>query len=77
MLAFQEVLAWWHLRKLLLILANEIRAATERWTVHMEKPFIERIKADADAEHVTVTEMMSRIVRHYYAGGERSTRVIP
>jgi hypothetical protein len=65
---FQEVLAWWRKRKHLLSLANASPAPTERWTVHVEKPFIEKIKAEAEAEHVTVTEIINRIIRHYYAG---------
>jgi hypothetical protein len=65
---FQEVLAWWRKRKHLLDAANEAPAATERWTLHVEKPFIEKIKAEAEAEHVTVTEIINRIIRHYYAG---------
>jgi hypothetical protein len=66
---FQEVLAWWRKRKHLLSKANESPAPTERWTLHVEKPFIEKIKAEAEAEHVTVTEIINRIIRHYYAGG--------
>jgi hypothetical protein len=66
---FQEVLAWWRRRKHLLNAANESPAPTERWTLHIEKPFIEKIKAEAEAEHVTVTEIINRIIRHYYAGG--------
>jgi hypothetical protein len=66
---FQEVLAWWRRRKHLLSMANASPAPTERWTLHVEKPFIERIKAEAEAEHVTVTEVINRIIRHYYAGG--------
>jgi len=66
---FQEVLAWWRKRKHLLTAANESPAPTERWTLHIEKPFIEKIKAEAEAEHVTVTEVINRIIRHYYAGG--------
>jgi len=69
MMDFQEVLAWWRKRKHLLNLANETPAETERWTLHIEKPFIAKIKAEADAEHVTVTEVINRIIRHYYAGG--------
>jgi hypothetical protein len=66
---FQEVLARWRKRKHLLSAANESPAPTERWTLHIEKPFIEKIKAEAEAEHVTVTELINRIIRHYYAGG--------
>jgi hypothetical protein len=44
-------------------------SALEGWTVPVERPFIERIKAEAEANHVTVTEVMNRIIRHYYAGG--------
>jgi hypothetical protein len=66
---FQEVLAWWRKRKHLLSVANESPAPTERWTLHIEKPFIEKIKAEAEAEHVTVTEVINRIIRHYYASG--------
>jgi hypothetical protein len=65
---FREVLAWWRKRKHLLNAANESPAPTERWTLHIEKPFIEKIKAEAEAEHVTVTEVINRIIRHYYAG---------
>jgi hypothetical protein len=65
---FQEVLAWWRKRKHLLNTANESPAPTERWTLHIEKPFIEKIKAEAEAEHVTVTEVINRIIRHYYTG---------
>jgi hypothetical protein len=62
----QEVLGWWRKRKHLLNVANATPAPTERWTVHVEKPFIERIKAEAEMEHVTVTEVINRIIRHYY-----------
>jgi hypothetical protein len=62
-------LTWWRRRKHLLSLANETPADTERWTLHIETPFIAKIKAEAEAEHVTVTEMINRIIRHYYAGG--------
>jgi hypothetical protein len=65
---FQEVLAWWRRRKHLLAKANESPAPTERWTLHIEKPFIEKIKAEAESEHVTVTEVINRIIRHYYGG---------
>jgi predicted XRE-type DNA-binding protein len=66
---FQEVLAWWRRRKHLLSLANETPTDTERWTLHIERSFIAKIKAEAEAEHVTVTEVINRIIRHYYAGG--------
>ena len=66
---FQDMLAWWRKRKHLLSTANTAPAPTERWTLHIEKPFIEKIKAEAEAEHVTVTEIINRIIRHYYAGG--------
>jgi hypothetical protein len=70
MVEFREMLAWWRRRKHLLGQANEAPAPTERWTLHIEKPFIERVKAEAEAEHVTVTEVINRIIRHYYAGGQ-------
>lgn len=72
---FQEMLAWWRQRKHWLSLAAEAPAPTERWTLSIEKPFIERIKAEAEAEHVKVTEVINRIIRHYYAGHHGSTRV--
>jgi transcriptional regulator with XRE-family HTH domain len=46
--------------------ANDAPAPTERWTLHIERPFIACIKAEAKAEHVTVTEVINRIIRHYY-----------
>ena len=63
---FQEMLAWWRQRKHVLSLAAEAPAPTERWTLYIEKPFIERIKAEAEAERVKVTEVINRIIRHYY-----------
>jgi hypothetical protein len=69
---FQEVLAWWRKRKHLLSAANESPAPTERWTLHIEKPFIEKIKGEAEAEHVTVTEIINRVIRRYYANGWKS-----
>jgi hypothetical protein len=65
---FHELLAWWRRRKHLLTQANAAPAPTERWTLHIEKPFIARIKGEAEAEHVTVTEVINRIIRHYYEG---------
>jgi len=65
---FREMLAWWRRRRHLLTQANNTPAPTERWTLHIEKPFIEKIKSEAEAEHVTVTEVINRIIRHYYAG---------
>jgi transcriptional regulator with XRE-family HTH domain len=63
---FHEMLAWWRRRKHLLARANNAPAPTERWTLHIEQPFIARVKAEAEAEHVTVTEVINRIIRHYY-----------
>lgn len=63
---FQAMLAWWRRRQHLLAASQEAPADTERWTLHVEKPFIQRVKAEADAEHVTVTELINRIIRHYY-----------
>jgi hypothetical protein len=65
---FHDMLAWWRRRKHLLAQANDAPAPTERWTLHIERPFIARIKAEAEAEHVTVTEVINRIIRHYYEG---------
>jgi hypothetical protein len=70
---FQEVLAWWRKRKHLLTKAHASPAPTERWTLHIAKPFIEKIKAEAEAEPVTVTEVIHRIIRHDYAGSSTST----
>jgi hypothetical protein len=69
MMEFQEVLAWWRRRKHLLGQANEAPAETERWTLHIERPFIERIKHEAESEHITHTELINRIIRFYYASG--------
>jgi len=65
---FHDMLAWWRRRKHLLAQANDAPAPSERWTLHIEQPFIARIKAEAEAEHVTVTEVIKRFTRHYYAG---------
>jgi hypothetical protein len=65
---FQEMLAWWRRRKHLLAQVNDVPAAMERWTLHIERPFIARIKAEAEAEHVTVTKVINRSIRHYYRG---------
>jgi transcriptional regulator with XRE-family HTH domain len=63
---FHDMLAWWRRRKHLLTQANAAPAPTARWTLHIERPFIARIKGEAGAEHVTVTEVINRIIRYYY-----------
>jgi hypothetical protein len=62
----REMLTWWCRRKHLLAQANDAPAPTERWTLHIERPFIEKIKAEAKAEHATITEVINRIIRHCY-----------
>ena len=32
----------------------------------LKSPSLRRLKAEAEAEHVTVTEIINRIIRHYY-----------
>jgi hypothetical protein len=59
------MLVWWRRRTHLLAHANDAPAPTERWTLHIERPFTARMKAEAEAEHVTVTEIINRMIRHY------------
>jgi hypothetical protein len=50
-------------------------SAPERWTVYVERPFIERIKGETKSEHVTVTEFTNRMIRHDDSGEFTSTTV--
>jgi len=48
------------------LIPTDAPTPTKRWTLHIEKLSIARMKSKAKAEHVTVTEVINRIIRHYY-----------
>jgi hypothetical protein len=62
-----EVVAWWRERKLQRVDPGGPRD-TERWTVHVDKRWIEAIKQEADAERVPIMEIVDRAFRRYFEG---------
>ena len=62
-----EVVAWWRERKLQRVHPGPPRD-TERWTVHVDKRWIEAVKQEADAERVPIMEIVDRAFRRYFEG---------
>ncbi len=62
-----EVVAWWRERKLQRVHPGPPRD-TERWTVHVDKRWIEAVKQEADAERVPIMAIVDRAFRRYFEG---------
>src|ERR671934_283410 len=60
-----EVVAWWRERKLQRVHPGPPRD-TERWTVHVDKRWIEAVKQEADAEGVPIMTIVDRAFRQYF-----------
>ena len=63
-----EMLAWWRERKQLTETSHDPERETERKTYHVEKRHIAAIERAADFERVSITEIVNRAFRHYFAG---------
>ena len=64
---FQEMLAWWRERKRALQTEGDTEKETERKTYHVEKRYIEAIQRAADLEHVSITEIVNRAFKQFFA----------
>ena len=60
-----EVVQWWRARKMPRVDPGGPRD-TQRWTVHVEKRWIARVKEMADVEGVSQTEIVDRALRQYF-----------
>jgi hypothetical protein len=62
---FWELIAWWRQRRAQRVYASTPRE-TMRQTFHVEKPFIRLIHREAEAEGVSITEVVNRAFRAYF-----------
>jgi predicted DNA binding CopG/RHH family protein len=62
-----ELVQWWRERKLRRVDSGGPRE-TERWTVHVDRQWIERIKQKAGAEGVPIMTVVDRAFRLYFEG---------
>ena len=64
---FQEMLAWWRERKRTLQTEGDTEQETERKTYHVQKRYIEAIQRASDLEHVSITEIVNRAFKQFFA----------
>jgi hypothetical protein len=64
---FWEMIRWWRDRRLKQVNAS-IPRDTARQTYHVERRYIELIREEADAEGVSITEVVNRALRAYFEG---------
>src|SRR5882724_1862415 len=64
-LDFWEMIGWWRDRRLKQINARTPRD-TARQTYHVERRYIELIREEAEAEGVSITEVVNRALRVYF-----------
>jgi winged helix-turn-helix DNA-binding protein len=62
-----EVVQWWRSRKLQRVDPGGPRD-TQRWTVHVDKRWIERVKEQAELEGVSQAAIVDRALRQYFEG---------
>ncbi len=62
-----EVVQWWRARKMPRVDPGGPRD-TQRWTVHVEKRWIARVKEQAELEGVSQAEIVDRALRQYFEG---------
>jgi ParB-like chromosome segregation protein Spo0J len=62
-----EVAQWWRARKMRRVDPGGPRD-TQRWTVHVDKRWIEAVKEEAEAEGVSQAEIVDRALRQYFEG---------
>ena len=66
---FWELIEWWRERKLQRVYESTPRE-TARQTYHVETRFIRLIHREAEAEGVSITEVVNRAFRGYFSGRE-------
>jgi transcriptional regulator with XRE-family HTH domain len=62
---FWEMIGWWRDRRLKQVHASRPRD-TARQTYHVERRYIELIREEAEAEGVSITEVVNRALRVYF-----------
>jgi hypothetical protein len=69
-LDFWEMIQWWRDRKLKIVRASTPRD-TQRQTYHVERRYIELIKHEAEAEGISITEVVNRALGAYFERQKR------
>jgi hypothetical protein len=62
-----ELVDWWRARKMRRVDSGTPRE-TQRWTVHVDKRWIDVVKVAADVEGVSQAEIVDRAFRQYFEG---------
>jgi hypothetical protein len=62
-----DMVQWWRERQLRRVDPGGPRD-TERWTVHVERQWIARVKEEAEAEGVPIMTVVNRALRRYFEG---------
>jgi DNA-binding transcriptional regulator LsrR (DeoR family) len=63
----RELLEWWNARKRALQTKDDPEQETERKTYHVQKRYIEAIQRAADLERVSITEIVNRAFKQFFA----------
>jgi hypothetical protein len=71
-----EVAQWWRARKMRRVDPGGPRE-TQHWTVHVDKRWIDAVKAMADTEGVSQAEVVDRALRRYFADSPGFSGKIP
>jgi hypothetical protein len=66
---FWELIEWWRERKLQRVYRSQPRE-TARATFHVEKEYIKLIHREAEAEGVSIAEVVNRAFRAYFVRGD-------
>jgi Homeodomain-like domain len=62
----QELVAWWQERKTALEHASDGSRTTQRFTVHVEKRWIDAIRRKSDLDHLTYTQIVNDAFLYYF-----------
>jgi hypothetical protein len=65
--ALQEVAQWWRERKLQRVSPSGPKA-TERWTIHVERQWIDHVKEEAETLGIPIMTIVNRAFEHYFEG---------
>jgi hypothetical protein len=65
--ALQELAQWWRERKLQRVSPSGPKS-TERWTIHVERQWIDRVKDEAEVLGVPIMTVVNRALEQYFEG---------
>jgi hypothetical protein len=63
--ALQEIAQWWRERKLQRVSPSGPKS-TERWTIHVERQWIDRVKDEAETLGIPIMTIVNRAFEYYF-----------